>query len=255
MTQHQTWRCAHCHTNNDHNDHGVLRCRRCETVRAPQVGQIRPDQPRPDLVMSLAPAPPSAGSALGPRHGPKAGLWVLIASAVVGLVVALVISLGEDSPTTGTPSGSATGADPATDTEPPAAPRERPAPAPPSARELLDRQVAEDGPAVERLTRRWVPQVSSKQPGMVVAGRQMDLDGIHADHARWKRRHPDALLLWSGDYASFKQGDYWVVVIDQPFADPAAANRWCDRALLGPGDCFARRISHSAGVGPNTVHR
>jgi hypothetical protein len=130
-----------------------------------------------------------------------------------------------------------------------------PAPPPGSAAEQLREQVARDRPTVERLVGYWVPQVSSKAHGTLADGRTYTDADIITDHRAWVDRFSDAVLLRSADYSSFSNPNYWVTVVAEPFSTPSAANAWCTSANLGPDDCFAKLLSHTAGPAGTSAHR
>lgn len=119
--------------------------------------------------------------------------------------------------------------------------------------EELGRYADGDRSSAELLVDRWVPQVSSKKPGLDVAGDDLPeytAAAVLSDHVAYRARYVGhgggALLVRSGDFSSFKNGDFWVTVIALPFDTPEAANAWCDEQNIRPDDCFAKRLSHTA---------
>ena len=93
---------------------------------------------------------------------------------------------------------------------------------------------------------RWVPQISSKKPDVVLPnGSVWDAVSILEDHRSWRARFPRVRLLWSGDYTTFEASDFWVTVVAIPFDSPEAANGWCDAQGLPAEDCYAKLISHT----------
>lgn len=123
------------------------------------------------------------------------------------------------------------------------------------AAQQLRAQADGDRAAVEAATDQWVPQLSSKKPGMVAEGRSRDAAAILQDHQQLRSRYPSAALLWSGDWSVFSASDYWVTVVDQPYATAADANAWCATEGLPANDCFAKKLSHSAGSVGTTGRR
>jgi hypothetical protein len=119
----------------------------------------------------------------------------------------------------------------------------------------LSQQVAADADTVRTLADRWVPQLSATSTGMTVGGVRYDEARILADFRAVHATYPDAALLRSGDYRSFTQPGYWVVVLARTFDDAAAANAWCDRQGFDPDNCFAKRLSRTGGPKGNTVAR
>jgi hypothetical protein len=119
----------------------------------------------------------------------------------------------------------------------------------------LPDQAAADRETVARLVGRWVPQISSKAPGMVIGGVTYDEARIWAEFRVTRARYADAALVRSGDYRSFTQRGHWVTVVARPSAAADAVNEWCDRQGFAPDDCFAKRLSNSGGPRRNTVLR
>lgn len=78
---------------------------------------------------------------------------------------------------------------------------------------------------------------------------------IWADHQSLVSAYPGALLLKSENYTNFSEKGFWVTVAGQSYATAAAANAWCDSKSIGPGDCFATRLTHTGGPAGNTVSR
>lgn len=124
-----------------------------------------------------------------------------------------------------------------------------------SARRLLESQVAKDRPNVEAFVGYWVPQLSSKRPGLVANGITFDHRAIWADFTTSQAQHPGVLLVWSGDYSSFKLANFWVTVAPQYFDSGEAANDWCVGAGIGRDDCYAKRIMHTGGYTETTLLR
>jgi serine/threonine-protein kinase len=129
--------------------------------------------------------------------------------------------------------------------------------APPSAqaRDRLAAVVAADRAAAEALVGRWVPQVASKQVGTVDAGMAYDEAAIVAEVEALKRRFPEAVVVRSDDFASFRRPGFWVTLVAVPSPSADGANAWCADNGFAPGQCFAKRLSHGSGPQGNTVPR
>jgi hypothetical protein len=110
-------------------------------------------------------------------------------------------------------------------------------------------------PVVESLVGWWLPQLSSKRPGLEADGITYDYREILRDFRRTQTSHPDALLLYSGDYTSFKYGDFWITVVPYPSDDGASANSWCDSENIPADGCYAKLISHTVGYPNATLPR
>ncbi|GAA1862536.1 hypothetical protein GCM10009836_48540 [Pseudonocardia ailaonensis] len=136
----------------------------------------------------------------------------------------------------------------------------RPATSPPSSQTappgtLLTQEVLADRPAVESLVGTWIPQLGSKQVGLVVNGVRFDEAAIWGDFQNIRTRFPQALLLRSDDYRSFRSAGFWVTVMPLRFSTPQDANRWCASVTLSADDCFAKRLSHTEGPEGNSQPR
>ena len=121
--------------------------------------------------------------------------------------------------------------------------------------DLLRRQLDGDAERVESLVGKWVPQLSSKREGDVVDGTRYDAAAVWADFQSWQQKVPNSVLTRSERFTSFRGKDYWVTLAAEPFDTAEAANAWCVTQQLAPGDCFAKRLSHTDGPGGNTRPR
>jgi hypothetical protein len=124
-----------------------------------------------------------------------------------------------------------------------------------SAEQALDNQVATDSTLLGTLEDTWVPQLSSKSVGLVADGITYGYPEIWSNYQSFKQQHPEALLLRSGDYSTFKNAGYYVVVIPYPSATGDDANAWCDSENIDADNCFAKLISHTAGSDGATTNR
>ena len=76
-----------------------------------------------------------------------------------------------------------------------------------------------------------------------------------ADFQSWQERVPSSVLTRSERFTSFRGQGFWVTLAAEPFDTAEAANAWCVTKALAPGDCFAKRLSHSDGPSGNTRPR
>lgn len=178
---------------------------------------------------------------------------ILILSALTAVVMlAVLYSWWSTQPpsvavTTGTQSNAPTVATPV-----PASPTIQ---QPVSAQVALQREVEADRRQVEALVGSWVPQLSSKTVGTRADDIIYGYDEIRSHFNGLKARYPQALLLLSGDYASFDKSDYWVVVIPTTYGDGTAANSWCDAEYIDRDNCFAKLLRHVGGSRGTTLLR
>jgi len=215
--------------------------------------------PAPAPVLMPGPPPPEPAPVPATADGPRplkmtAGIAVAVVVAVVLVVtIAAVTKRGASG---SSPSDVAVPAVTTSIEHTTAAATPDPGPADEdSARQRLDAQVANDRPRVEALANSWVPQLSSKRLGLVAGGTTYDHRAIWADFTNLRARYSGALLLWSGDYSSFREGNFWVTVVPQSYSGGESANSWCDSAGIGKDDCFAKRITHTGGYAGSTMHR
>jgi hypothetical protein len=121
--------------------------------------------------------------------------------------------------------------------------------------DLLQQQLDGDAATVESLVGKWIPQLSSKREGDVVVGTRYDAAAVLTDFQSWQERVPSSVLTRSERFTSFRGQGFWVTLAAEPFDTAEAANAWCVTKALAPGDCFAKRLSHSDGPSGNTRPR
>lgn len=203
------------------------------------------------LAQASWPGPAVTHAAPAARTRSAAGPWLVALSAVLVMALSAAVTLVTLRPETvfGAPDVVA----PAAAAAPAAQPFLPARPVTPA--DELRSEVDRDRSRVESVTGYWIPQLSSKRTGTVDGGIRYD-DAMILDHYRGlAAQYPGAALLYSGDWPVFKGGDYWVVVVAQPFASAAQANAWCDDQGFGADDCLAKSLSHSGGPAGTTVNR
>jgi serine/threonine-protein kinase len=119
----------------------------------------------------------------------------------------------------------------------------------------LRRQTSNDAAAAERLVGQWVPQLSSKNLGLVVGGVTYDYPAIMADFRTLHDRFPEAVMVNSSDYNNFSRKDFWVTLEASVFSTAEAANAWCDEQGFAAQDCHAGRLTHTGGPAGNSKPR
>ena len=119
----------------------------------------------------------------------------------------------------------------------------------------LEEQRDADRPALSGAVGSWLPQVSSKRPGVTVDGVTWSVERIWEDFRTTQQQHADARLVWSDDWTSFRRGGYWVTVIDRRYSSASQANAWCDAQGFPADQCYAKRLMRSGGFEGNTVPR
>jgi len=231
--------------------------------------EVRPlDIQTPAPAPVLVPGLPEAAEPVVPVHqGEQRPQWhksaaiVGAITTVVAVVVTVALVAGSHGGPTTISAGSPVADSSSVATDSPSASTTLPVTSDPvptdenSAQQSLQNEVATDRPQVEALAGRWVPQVSSKRPGLVVNGTTYDYLAIWSDFASLKARYPGALLLWSGDYSSFRSPDFWVTIVSQSYDSGESANSWCDSEGIDKDDCYAKLITHTVGYADSTVLR
>lgn len=88
----------------------------------------------------------------------------------------------------------------------------------------------------------WVPQLSSKQPGLVADGITWDCNSILAEHLGPRGLY-GAMLLWSGDWPrTYGHDDYWVTIARYTAPDAEGASHWCRIHSRDSDHCYPTQI-------------
>ncbi|GAB3563690.1 flagellar basal body-associated FliL family protein [Spelaeicoccus albus] len=209
---------------------------------------------------------PTTSKPKGPRQPgrePRASRRTLIIAAVIVLVLLAggsgwaIGTFGGDgdghaeaaSPAT-TSSTESAGETPTTSSKAP-----KPTTTPKSASAKLRKVVKDDrATAKSELNNKWVPQVGSKRTGMKVGDTTWTNKKIWRSFEKTKDKYPDALLLRSEDWKSFRLSNFWVTVINKPYDNPDDALDWCRSHHLDGEHCYAKRISNSHGPDSSSKH-
>lgn len=102
----------------------------------------------------------------------------------------------------------------------------------------------------------WVPQISSKRPGLVLDGQTWTNQMVYDHYLQMRQTYPNVLLLRSQDWPVFDPGEkWWVIVVGQTFGTAEEANAWCDAQGIGKEDCFAKRVVSTGDPEGTTVMR
>nr|WP_296779077.1 hypothetical protein [Rhodococcus sp. (in: high G+C Gram-positive bacteria)] len=113
-----------------------------------------------------------------------------------------------------------------------------------------------DKPVIIRdVGERWVPQLSSKRPGLVADGITWNNSETLRDHLELRGRFPQAKLMWSAEWNVFSYDNFWVTIAGIQFSNPAAANQWCTDNRFSRDNCLAKLVSETHPVEGSTVTR
>jgi hypothetical protein len=185
-----------------------------------------------------APAPRRDGRAL------RVAMWTALAVIGIGGVIGVAGVTGRSEPTAVGPAGAAS---------------TRAASVPPSVgqpegpTEALQRLRDQDAATVETLGESWVAQLSARPVGASGADRAVVDAAILAGHDALREEYSGAVLLRSTDWNY--NGDFWITVMSERFATAEEANAWCDTHRMAPGECFAKKLSHSGVVEASERYR
>jgi serine/threonine-protein kinase len=175
--------------------------------------------------------------------------------AVVGVVIGVVVNQDSDS-----------GPAPSTVAYPSAAPSSyqaepsltaRPSTATAAADPEAELQSLANGDhsyVTAQLADHWVPQLSSKRPGVVDAGVVWDNAMTLQEHQQLRARYPNVRLLWSGDWSTFSASNYWVTVAGITFPNSAGALAWCKGQGFDRDHCAAKLVSTTHPVDGSTAY-
>ena len=106
-----------------------------------------------------------------------------------------------------------------------------------------------------QLADRWVPQLSSKRPGVVDQGVVWDNAMTLQEYNQLSQRYGGGVsLLWSGDWSTFSANNFWVTVANSTFADSAGALAWCRNQGFDRDHCIAKIVSTTRPVQGSTAY-
>ncbi|MFV8170917.1 serine/threonine-protein kinase [Mycolicibacterium peregrinum] len=99
---------------------------------------------------------------------------------------------------------------------------------------------------------RWVPQLSSKRPGIVDQGVVWDNELTLEEHLRLRQEY-GAKLLWSGDWSTFDAPNFWVTIAPITYPTASGALAWCSDHGFDRNHCYAKLISTTHAVAGSTA--
>jgi serine/threonine protein kinase len=119
----------------------------------------------------------------------------------------------------------------------------------------LQQLASSDRPFVTaQLADKWVPQLSSKRPGVVDDGVEWDNARTLQEHLRLRRQYPGVRLLWSGDWSTFSASNFWVTIVGLTFSDSSGALAWCRSQGFDSDHCAAKIVSTTHPVEGSTAY-
>ncbi len=103
------------------------------------------------------------------------------------------------------------------------------------------------------LADRWVPQLSSKRPGVFDDGITWDNAATLREHLQLRLNYPEVRLLWSGDWSTFSAPDFWITIAGVVFPHADEALGWCHDHNLDRDHCYAKLVSTTHPVDDSTA--
>lgn len=191
-------------------------------------------------VPGYGPGGPDSGQAQAVRPRRSTGLKVVVVILAIVMVLALVGFFGIRwlAPETGTVPADVSG-EPTSQAPSPSDELVQPSA---SAQEELDGFVESGTEAAASLEGQWVTQVSAKKVGIEADGKTWSAQDILDEFKANQVKYPGAILIDSGDWDSYKEGDYLVTVVGTPYDDPEAALDKCRSWGLDRDHCLAKRL-------------
>ncbi|MFI7000823.1 hypothetical protein [Nocardia sp. NPDC050175] len=120
----------------------------------------------------------------------------------------------------------------------------------------LQSTAASDLPILTRdVADRWVPQISSKQYGLVAEGITWHHAEILREHRELRARYPNVRLLWSGEWSTFSYPDFWITIVGIGYPSKDGAIQWCADNGLDRDHCYAKLISTTHSVEGSTGYQ
>ena len=215
---------------------------------------------------AAAQSPPSSRQSLVPLA--VVGLVSALLLGAVGLTIGLLLSKNSvpsvnSSPvaaSTATPPPTVTVAAPTVYKTVPAAPPPTPTytptavrdPETSSAAQLRQISLGDYAVVSTQGADRWVPQLSSKRPGVVDGGVVWNNALTLEEHLRLRQQY-GAKLLWSGDWSTFDAPNFWVTIAPISFPDASGALAWCTDQGFDRDHCYAKLISKTHAVSGSTA--
>jgi serine/threonine protein kinase len=214
-----------------------------------------PPTPPPPIVYSRPPVTASAPPPSQPTSTSKIWAGVALAAVVIAaiVVITVVLALHNSAAPSSTPATTVT-------TEPASAPPPSASPStdtpPPDPTQQLQAFKDQDAPAIAQVVGQWIPQLSSKhatEPWTVDPedGRTYDSAQILEEYEQLSQQY-GAKLLWSGDWTTYDQPDYWVTVVPTTYPDSDSVLNWCRSVNRDPDHCSAQIVSKT--LGPVGTH-
>jgi serine/threonine-protein kinase len=100
---------------------------------------------------------------------------------------------------------------------------------------------------------KWVPQLSSKRPGTLEGGVRWDNAMALQEHLQLRKLY-NAKLLWSGEWSTFSEPNYWVTIAGYTYAGSDGALLWCRSKGFDRDHCIAKLVSTTHPIAGSTAY-
>ncbi|WP_181275132.1 protein kinase [Brevibacterium oceani] len=200
------------------------------------------------------PPPPQFPPAVGPGgQKPRNGLKITAVIIALVMVLALVAFFGIRwlAPSSGTVPVDVGSSEPASPSPSPSDDLVQPSQSP---EDRLDAYTKDGTDKAADLEGEWVTQVSAKKVGLKADGKTWTAADILNEYEANKVKYPGSILIHSGDWASYKDGSYWVTVVDTGYSEPEAALDQCRSWGLDRNHCLAKRLVKDGSPKDNSAY-
>ena len=199
------------------------------------------------------PPPPQFPPAVQNDSSSRNGLKIAVVIIAILMVLALVGFFGIRwlAPSSGTVPVDVGSSEPASPSPSPSDDLVQPTKSP---EDQLDAYTEEGTEKAAGLEGEWVTQVSAKNVGLKADGKTWSAQDILNEYEANKVKYPGAILIHSGDWASYKDGSYWVTVVDTGYSDPEQALDQCRSWGLDRNHCIAKRLVKDGSPKDNSAY-
>lgn len=102
-------------------------------------------------------------------------------------------------------------------------------------------QVSNDESTAAHFYSTYTTQLSSKYYGIEVEGKTWDYNDIYTQFLEKRAKHPNSLLVWSGDWPTYQATDttyFYVILSGESFSTIDDAKSWCTSSGYTTEDCL-----------------
>jgi serine/threonine protein kinase len=224
------------------------------TVRSRPPTNAKQPQPTPaPTPPTLHSRPPTPTSTPPPSRSSAVAISVAVGVAVVvaTIVLSVVLTNHHNNTPQASPAAVSTYPSNSSPAQVPAAPALDPDAA--SLQQLQQLAAGDRAYVSAQLADRWIPQLSSKRPGIVDDGVVYNNTLTLQEHLRLRQQY-NAKLLWSGDWSNYDASNFWVTVVPITFNDSSSALAWCTNQGFNSDHCYAEVVSTTSSGSGNTAH-